>query len=133
MGLNPSTADEASDDPTIRRCRGFAMDWGFGGMLVGNLYGYRATRPAELRAADEPEGPRNRFWLQHLARASNLILACWGNPGFDSPLGVEFRENHAELFCLRINGTGAPAHPLYIPRTQKPQKWRKQQIIPDVL
>lgn len=68
VGLNPSTADAERDDPTTRRCVRFARDWGFGGLLVGNLFAYRATRPRDLRAAAEPVGPENDWWLAALAR-----------------------------------------------------------------
>src|SRR5271157_168450 len=59
IGLNPSTADEINDDPTVRRCLGFARRWGFGGMSMLNVFAYRSTNPRALRAATDPVGPRN--------------------------------------------------------------------------
>ena len=64
--LNPSTADAATDDPTIRRCLGFARRWGCGRFFVLNLFAFRATYPAELRWADDPIGPRARGWFDRV-------------------------------------------------------------------
>ena len=88
VGLNPSTADESNDDPTIRRCIGFAKDWGFGGILMLNLFAFRATKPEDMKLADDPVGPDNdktlRHWLDQYQG-----LACWGNHGSHLNRGIE--------------------------------------------
>ena len=124
IGLNPSTADAKRDDPTIRRCMGFARDWGFGGVWVLNLFAFRATYPADLKVADDPVGPRNDRWLRRVARQCDRIVACWGNDGgfMDRSAGV--REMLGDrLQAIRVNGSGEPAHPLYLPRALEPVQW----------
>src|SRR4029078_1544091 len=67
IALNPSTADEASDDATVRRCIGFARDWGFGALAIANLFAFRSSNPLSLRCATDPIGPRNDWWLSRLS------------------------------------------------------------------
>ncbi|MGH3977119.1 MAG: DUF1643 domain-containing protein, partial [Pseudonocardiaceae bacterium] len=80
--LNPSTADAADDDPTIRRCTSYARSWGLGGLMVVNLYAYRATDPADLWKVDDPVGPDNDDHLRAvLAAATDVgapVVAAWG-------------------------------------------------------
>jgi hypothetical protein len=78
IGLNPSTADEVNDDPTVRRCIGFARRWGFGGMYMLNVFGYRSTKPQALRTAADPIGPRTDAVLRTTCRRSTMVVACWG-------------------------------------------------------
>src|SRR5581483_9586135 len=77
--LNPSTADAETDDPTIRRCLGFAKAWGYGTLVVTNLFAYRATDPAELAKAGDPVGPDNDTRLWSEAQLSDLVVCAWGN------------------------------------------------------
>ena len=77
--LNPSTADAELDDPTIRRCRGFAESWGCAGLTVANLYAYRATDPAALRLCADPVGPDNDAHLVRLLREHGEAVCAWGN------------------------------------------------------
>lgn len=114
--LNPSTADAEHDDRTIGRCVGFARAWGYGGLLVGNLFAYRATRPRDLRAVAEPVGPENDQWLEVLAREAGAVVAAWGNDG-----RLRARDAHvlqlldaARCLCLKRTKAGAPWHPLYV-------------------
>lgn len=124
IGLNPSTADATRNDPTIRRCIGFARDWGFGGLWVLNLFAYRATYPAELKAAADPIGPRNDYWIRHTARRCNIVVAAWGNHGTFMDRSSRVREMLRErLTILRLNASGEPAHPLYLPKSMTPIKW----------
>ena len=67
IGLNPSTADETLNDPTITRCINFARSWEYGGVLVANLFGFRATSPNELRVYHEPVGKENDYWVHELS------------------------------------------------------------------
>lgn len=124
IGLNPSTADAKRNDPTIRRCIGFAHAWGFGGVWVLNLFAFRATYPHDLKAADDPVGPRNDWWLRRIARRCERVVACWGNDGGfmgrSGQVGAMLRDR---LEIIRMNGTGEPAHPLYLPKGLEPVKW----------
>ncbi|MBL7251277.1 DUF1643 domain-containing protein [Alloalcanivorax sp. C16-2] len=120
VGLNPSTADHRKDDPTIRRCIGFARDWGYSGLCVANLFAYRATYPRDLFAADDPIGPRNDWWLRRLAADAALVVAGWGNHGTQGDRAARVRAWLPALHCLRLNGSGEPAHPLYLPKTLTP-------------
>ena len=119
IGLNPSTADARQDDPTIRRCTGFARRWKYGGVLVANLFGFRATRPADLFASPSPAGPDNKRWLANLSRRADKVVAAWGNDGQRRLPADCLTAVNKPLYCLRQNLTGAPAHPLYIPATAR--------------
>jgi hypothetical protein len=121
IGLNPSTADERRDDPTIRRCVGFARDWGYGTLVVANLFAYRATDPRQLRRAVDPVGPRNDYWLRRYAAAADLVVAAWGNHAALLRRDRAVRALLPALHCIRRNRSGQPAHPLYLPARLRPQ------------
>jgi len=113
--LNPSTADAQRDDPTIRRCIGFARAWGFGGVEVVNLFAWRATDPRELRRAADPIGPANDRAITLAAARSHAILAAWGVHGalLDRDRQVTALLAGSRVRCLAHTGNGAPRHPLY--------------------
>lgn len=115
IGLNPSTAIETRDDPTIRRCMRFARDWGFTRLKMVNLYAYRATDPRSLWLADDPVGPENDHNLSLAFGDSDLIVAAWGaNARADrvKQFAVMFRG--WQLHALGLTKDGAPRHPLYL-------------------
>lgn len=120
IGLNPSTADEINDDPTLTRCIGFARSWGYGGVCMANLFALRSTDPATLKSVDDPVGAENDQWLKKLAEEAGIIVAAWGNKG--SYLGRDqvVREAIDNLHYLRITYAGQPSHPLYLPGNLKP-------------
>jgi len=118
IGLNPSTADEIEDDATIRRCIGFAKRWGFGAILVGNLFGIRSKSPATIYGAKDPVGPQNDEALLNMAQEASLIVAAWGNNGVYRNRSAEIRKLFPQMMCLGINKTGEPKHPLYVPSNQ---------------
>lgn len=124
IGLNPSTADETKDDPTIRRCIGFAKALGFGALCMTNLFAWRDTKPSNMKKAEDPIGPDNDGHLALMAASAGLILAAWGKNGAfvrrDRDVARIIRELHKPLHCLRKNGDGSPEHPLYIPATTMP-------------
>lgn len=120
VALNPSTADERQDDPTIRRCKGYASDWGATGFMVANLFAYRATLPADLLTAVAPIGPQNDQLLVEVAKLSTLVIACWGNHGTHQGRSDAVRRLLPSLHSLRTNKTGEPCHPLYLPAGLKP-------------
>jgi hypothetical protein len=114
IGLNPSTADEINDDPTVRRCIGFARKWGFSRMCMTNIFAFRATDPAVMLAAADPVGPENDKVLRECANKSNLIVAAWGNYGTYRQRAQRVREILPGLQCLGKTKIGQPKHPLYL-------------------
>lgn len=115
--LNPSTADKTTNDPTIRRCIGFAKTWGYGSLEVVNLFAYCTKSPQDLRRAVEPIGIENeRYLLQAGQRAKTMILA-WGNWGKlqnRSQEVLNLLSGEGELYCLGCTQSGQPRHPLYV-------------------
>ena len=122
VGLNPSTADHSKDDPTIRRCMSFAQRWGFGKLVVTNLFAFKATHPEDLKAANDPVGPLNNKWLTRAARESDLVVAAWGNHGIFNGRASEVTALLPGMYCLKMNKSGQPAHPLYLRSDEKPGK-----------
>ena len=122
IALNPSTADETHDDPTLNRCINFAHEWGFGGLSIGNLFAFRSTNPKQLKSLDDPIGPSNDRWLIKLDRESTLTVAAWGNHGKYLKRADHIRQSLKNLYCLQINITGEPAHPLYLQSNLTPHK-----------
>lgn len=120
IGLNPSTADHRQDDPTIRRCVGFAKSWGYEAMEIVNLFAFRATYPEDLKNADEPIGAANARWIAKAIKASDIAIACWGNDGGFMDQASRLRKRYPNLNCLKMNLSDHPAHPLYLKANLKP-------------
>lgn len=119
--LNPSTADHYTDDRTITRCVGFARNWGYGGLLVGNLFALRSTNPGELYKSDDPIGPYNDAALGDMAAQVDVIVAAWGNHGTLRNRGCEvLRMLSGKRHALQLNKSGHPAHPLRLRGELKP-------------
>ena len=118
--LNPSTADETEDDPTIRCCINYAKLWGYGGLYIGNLFAFRATEPKDMLAATNPIGDNNDKWLLKLSSEAALVVAAWGNAGKHMGRSQQVRQLIPNLYCLKINKSGEPAHPLYQKTNLKP-------------
>ncbi len=118
--LNPSTADADVDDPTIRRCVGFAKREGYGGLQVVNVFAYRATDPRELERAADPQGPENWRYISAAAQSANMIgapmVCAWGvHAGkAGSALAGKLVGLGASLVALGVTKDGSPKHPLYI-------------------
>jgi hypothetical protein len=116
--LNPSTADAETDDPTIRRCIGFAKREGCGGIEVVNLYALRATKPVHLLDHPDPEGPQNCMaWAEALYdEPTPIVVAAWGaGSAMDGlPESKALRGASPDWLCLGTTKTGAPRHPLYV-------------------
>jgi hypothetical protein len=123
IGLNPSTADETNDDPTIRRCIGFTRSWGYEALCMVNLFAYRATDPADMRMAAEPIGPDNDQTIVSLARKAGVVVAAWGTHGTYMGRDRAVRLMVPELHYLRLTKGGHPGHPLYLPASLEPQRW----------
>jgi hypothetical protein len=121
--LNPSTADETENDPTIRRCIGFARSWGFSAVAVGNLFAFRTPSPVLLRAASEPVGNDNDDWLLLMRAESELAVAGWGNHGRYLGRSGAVRASLTRFHILGITKLGEPRHPLYLSAQAKPVWW----------
>jgi hypothetical protein len=121
IGLNPSTADEFQDDPTIRKCKGFASRWGCGGIVMLNLFAYRATKPSDMKKAVDPIGPENTstYLGGHSYVNHGPTVACWGRHGTFLNRGELIKERVPLLWCLGTNSDGTPCHPLMLPYTTK--------------
>lgn len=125
--LNPSTANAYVDDPTIRRCIGFAKLWGYGGLSVVNLFPFRATDPRELLKADNPLGVDNWFRLREASLAADLVVAAWGNAPIVKamqkrcPEYKPLRDIAKPLHYIELAKDGTPKHPLYLRGDLYPQ------------
>lgn len=124
--LNPSTADEFNDDPTIRRCINFSKAWGYDGLMIGNVYALRSTDPRGLWLDDDPIGIHNYQHLTSMAQTAELIVAGWGGMAIktDAELAVNALTVNKPLHCLVINKDGSPKHPLYVRGDQQPRVYR---------
>lgn len=129
--LNPSTADGTQDDPTIRRCVGFARALGCGGIVVVNLYAFRATKPADLWQAEDPVGPENddriRSNVAYAATVGAPVIAAWGTQPKArdrvAEVSVIVEGAGAPLLALGITKGGDPRHPLYVAGAVRPSRW----------
>lgn len=123
IGLNPSTADETEDDPTIRRCITFAKAWGYDGLCMTNLFAFRATDPEVMLAESDPVGPGNDGHLLSMAKGAGIVIAAWGTPGAHMKRDAAVRELIPNLHYLRLTKAGHPGHPLYLPADLTPVRW----------
>lgn len=127
--LNPSTATESEDDPTIRRCCGFAEDWGYPSLVVTNLFAYRATSPRDMMNAQRPIGSENDYWLSHIALGANQVVLAWGNHGtFLHRASTVLADLVGPLYCLGLTKVGQPRHPLYLSRRTELVPWKDERL-----
>lgn len=122
--LNPSTADAMTDDPTIRRCMGFARRERAGGLVVVNLYGLRATNPKRLWDHTDPIGPTNDRHLVRAASEGKLVCAWGGNAPSNRVAYVRALLDRHRWSCLGTTQAGAPRHPLYIRSDQPLERYQ---------
>ena len=122
--LNPSTADESVDDPTIGRCIAFAKSWGFGSLSVGNLFALRTPDPGQLMRHSSPIGDKNDQWLQRLQETASLTVAAWGNSGRFHNRGAAVAQILSKPHTLGLTKLGEPRHPLYVHSATKPIQWQ---------
>ena len=116
--LNPSTADARRDDPTIRRCIGYARAWGFGGLEVVNLFAFRATDARTLHKAADPVGRANDRHIRCAIRSAGLVVLAWGAHRMARDRAAKVRPlfSRTRPRCLGLTRSGAPRHPLYLRR-----------------
>lgn len=125
--LNPSTATEIQNDPTVERCERRARTLGFGAFSVTNIFAFRATDPRVMRAQPDPVGPGNDTAILAAARAADRVIAAWGTHGAHLARGPDvarmLRAAGKPLYHLGLSKAGHPKHPLYIAYSQQPQPW----------
>ena len=124
--LNPSRADATVDDPTIRRCIGFAQRWGYGSLEVVNLFAYRTSDPVRLKQMRDPVGPENDHYLKQARERGTLTILAWGNRGNlnqRSQQVLSWLTPWENLYCLGVTRSGHPRHPLYLKRETKPIRY----------
>jgi hypothetical protein len=114
--LNPSSADGERDDPTLRRCCGFARRWGYGAVDVTNLFALRSPHPPALRNQDDAVGPKNDDYLRKVAEEVDMLVVAWGNGGALRGRATQVRTliGGRPAFCLGVTAQGEPRHPLYV-------------------
>lgn len=122
IGLNPSTANDSTDDNTIRRVKKMAFEWGFGGVYMANLFTYISTDPAKL----DPYGngiSKYIGYIQQLTLYCDTIIFAWGN----FPQAIERGKIIADLYdgyALELNKNGSPKHPLYVKSNIRPVNYK---------
>lgn len=138
--LNPSVANAQQDDPTLRRCCGFARAWGFGRLEVVNLYAYRATHPGDMWAAHDAGvdivGPSNDHQIGDAIHGADTVVAAWGaytRPGRPEAVrAIAARMGH-KLYHLGLTANGSPRHPLYAPRAVSGTPAEVRILLPSLL
>ena len=123
IGLNPSTANEEVDDPTIRRCVNYVENWGYGGLIMANLFAYRVTLPSGLKKVKYPIGEDNDKYIMTLSKKADITVAAWGNNGNLYGRDKQVFDLIPNLMCLKLNKSGQPAHPLYLKKNIKLTKF----------
>ena len=122
IGLNPSTADERLNDPTVRRCIGFAVKWGYGGMFMCNVFTLVSTDPKKLNV-ETPIAMGASLAMRVIRRRCREAVAGWGNLISQVRQGEErvewIKRDLSPLHCLGMTKLGHPKHPLYLPYTTK--------------
>jgi len=120
IGLNPSTANEVNDDPTVRRCMGYARDWGYGDFWMCNLYSLCSSDPKKLYKGEHPQSPYNITSLGVVREKVDLAIVAWGNHGATVQMDQHWPRSLVKLLspvhCFGVTKQGEPKHPLYLPK-----------------
>ncbi len=126
--LNPSTADEVKNDPTVERCERRARALGFGAFRVCNIFAFRATDPKVMRAASDPVGPQNDAAILESCDWADQVVCAWGTHGAHLERGAAvtalLKDRGVACYHLGLSKAGHPKHPLYIAYTQQPEPWQ---------
>jgi hypothetical protein len=125
--LNPSTATEAFNDPTIGRCEIRTLAGGFSRMIITNIFAFRATDPTVMMASDDPVGDANDAAILACAQEADSVICAWGEHGKLRQRGdyvkALLQQHRLPMTALKINKSGHPAHPLYLPLRLTPFAW----------
>ena len=120
IGLNPSTADELNNDPTVTRCINYSKAWGFDGYCMTNLFAWRSTDPAGMLSQKDPVGSRNDEFLVEVASRAAIVVAAWGVDGTHLDRDKQVLNLLGNVYCLGLTKDGIPRHPLYMPKNIEP-------------
>lgn len=116
--LNPSTADDLSNDPTVERCQRRALAMGFGGLEVVNIFAYRSTDPSALYSLDDPVGPENDQAIRDACGLAGMVICAWGDHGKINGRSAQIKRLLSVAgivpHALAVNSSGEPKHPLYV-------------------
>ena len=123
--LNPSTADGNVDDPTIRRCIGFAKSWGYDSLTVANLYALQTSNPNDLKEYPFPIGRHNDTFLKSMSGNASITICAWGSTGKLRSRDV-IPLLKRPLYALKLCKNGQPTHPLYQPASLVPTLWNPE-------
>jgi hypothetical protein len=125
--LNPSTADEVTNDPSVERCERRARQWGYSRLVVVNLFAWRATNPEDMKASSDPVGFENDRLILEIADKASLFVCAWGNHGSylerSAYVTNMLRSQGVSLHYLMMTSSGEPQHPLYLPYDMSPTLW----------
>lgn len=126
--LNPSTADADKDDPTVKRVIHFSKIWGFGSLVVVNLFAFRATMPSVMKAADDPIGPDNDRHIAEECANANRVIVAWGTNGTYLDRGKQVLEMlsnmNIKVKSFRLTKNRQPRHPLYVSKQAALYMWK---------
>lgn len=129
IGLNPSTATEVQNDPTVARCIRYAQDWGYDAMTMLNAFAYRSTDPAKLRRVADPVGKATDQYIRRLTGEARLVLLCWGTHAVhlnrEAILLEKLLRWDRPLYCLKLTQAGHPSHPLYLRKDLQPLPFQR--------
>lgn len=123
--LNPSTADDLANDPTVERCQRRALMMEFGGVEIVNIFAFRSTDPASLYALDDPVGPENDRAIRDACTGAGMVICAWGEHGKLNGRSQAVRNLLTKVkvlpYALAVNSSGEPKHPLYVGYKTQPQ------------
>ena len=128
--LNPSTATELQNDPTVERCERRARHLGYGSFRVCNIFAWRATDPGDMRSQADPVGPGNDDAIKTACNWADDVICAWGTHGAHLDRGAEveklMRSTPRALWHLGLTKAGHPRHPLYIGYAVQPALWQRR-------
>ncbi len=126
VGLNPSTADEVVNDKTTIRCIKYAQSWGYGGLVLLNLFAFRTPDPKVLKRQADPVGKENDRYIQMYSENCEITVAAWGNDGKHIGRDEKVLPLLSRVHFLKLSKEGCPWHPLFLPLSATPYPWRRE-------